>query len=482
MHLSIESNPELVVVLAKKERLRRLQQEWLRTYKPHPKQLEFHKSKAEIRGFIAANKTGKSVAGTIDLLWAIGKVHPYRPNYIGPAFARDCCQTFSVLHSTILPLYKEIVPRETCLLEGKTFEGKSRRWPGLRGGDWDKAYDKEERILHLADGSFVEFKSYDQYRKDPDTYEGPVRHYVRHDEEPPEGAFRANLARQMTTKVSITFTLTPLNYSQWLYYTICEQAAATDHVAMITAGVADNPFINPDVVRIMEQEITDPAERAARIYGHFTYQTGRIWKEYGDHNLIDENKIPPNWPRIVSIDPHPEKPTAVNWTAVDPFDKRLYVYREADLNGNVEQISTEIKKLSFAEPVKTWIMDPSSLAGAAIRGQGSLYDEFLKYIPQIMLGDNSKKERQRDAVRKLVTNDPANGPRLFVMRCCPRTHHQMINYSWAPPPRSGLDRDKPKVLKKNEDHCDNMLLTVSVAEIEFSGVQFSGFDIRIPAN
>ncbi len=482
MQLTAAKEPELFLRIAKEERLRRLKEEWLRYYEPLPKQLLFHKSQAQIRGFGGPNKGGKSVAGTMEILLTVGKVHPWRPNYTGPVYARDCCQNFSILSSTLLPLYRESVPRNPCILQGRTFEGNLRRWPGLRGGHWDKAFDKEERILYLADGSFIEFKSYDQYRKDPDSFEGPVRHIIRHDEEPPQGAFSANLARQMTVGTNILFTLTPIHPSQWLAFTLYEQAAATDKVEIIEADISENPFIDPDVVAMMESQITDPAEKMARLHGKPSYFSGRIWKEYGEHNLIDEQKIPPEWPRIVAIDPHPEKPTAVNWIAVDPYDKRMYIYREADIEGDVEKIATEIKKLSFGEPIKTWIMDPSSLAGAAIRGQGSLYDEFLKYIPTLTLGDNSKKEQQRDMIRQMVKNNPSTGPRLFVMRCCPRTHHQMLNYSWAPPPRTGLDRSKPRVYKKNDDHPDCVLLAVSVADVEIDGKRFDGFNVRMYAN
>jgi len=73
----VYAQPQISSHDARAERHRRLNEEFLRYYKPHAKQLALHQSQAPTRGYVGANKTGKSWAGTADILWTIGKVHPY---------------------------------------------------------------------------------------------------------------------------------------------------------------------------------------------------------------------------------------------------------------------------------------------------------------------------------------------------------------------------------------------------------------------
>lgn len=465
------------------EQNRQLKEEGIRFYQPYPKQVQFHSAQAPIRGFVAANKAGKSWAGTADLLWALGKVHPYRPNYVGPVWGRDCCVDFPTLRQTLLPIYQVMTPRYACKLPGKTFEGKDRYWPGLKGEQWGRAYSKEEKVLHLADGSLMEFKSYDS---DQESYGGPVRHVIRMDEEPPEFVFGENMARQMTTRTNLIFTVTLLNYSQWLYNLLIEKSQThPEEVFMVLADATDNPFVNPDVLKLMESAITDEAEREARLHGRPTYVTGRILKQYGQHNLIDYTPPPPKWPRIIGLDPHPDKPTEATWTALDENEMIPYVYREKTYaNMSVEEIANDIKLTSQGENIDRIVADPSTKQSAGIRGKEHgrpLVEMFQDHLPELELGNNHNKDEYRDLLNKLCKDRTGKGPRFFVMRSCPKTHAQLLGYSWRPPPKSREDRNKPQVLKKNEDKCDCIIHTLQVIDFDM-GVQWEGPETGVYGN
>ena len=82
-------------------------------------------------------------------------------------------------------------------------------------------------------------------------------------------------------------------------------------------------------------------------------------------------------------------------------------------------------------------------------------------------------------VRKAVKNGPS-GPRFKVMRNCPVTDFQMRNYSWKPPLASGESRGKPEVVKRNDDHCDNVRYRC-MAQLVNQGTNFRGFDIGVYA-
>ena len=458
------------------EYARMLEEEALRYYEPHPGQVDFHKSNAKLRGLFGGNQSGKTWAGCMEIAWTIGGIHPYRPNYLGTVTARDCCVSFSTIQSVLIPTYKRILPRGEAKLEGKTFEGRDRIWPGLKGGSWRKAYSDVDKKLELANGGFNEFKSYEQGRE---AFQGPPRHIIREDEEAKEMIHTENLARQFTTGINLIMTMTPLNYSQWCYANIYEAAAHTDDIDAFQMSSKDNPFADLEALKAMERDISDPIERAARLYGEFTYAQGRVWKEYGEHNLIDSFQPPRDWFRFVIIDPHPEKPTAVNWVCED-HEEKLYVYREGDYKGDVQQICNEIKIASAGEYIDMVLIDPSSRQSASIRGQGSLVDEFRKYFPGIIEANNNR-EIGWDVVRKRVRDYPGSGPKLFVTRNCPVTHFQMKNYSWKPPLVSGESRGKPDVVKRNDDHCDNIRYGCMARPIG-RRVQFEGFNIRTYAN
>jgi phage terminase large subunit-like protein len=331
-------------------------------------------------------------------------------------------------------------------------------------------------MLYFEDGSFIEFKSYEQGRE---AFQGPSRHIIRMDEEPPESIFGENIARQVTVGRNIIFTFTPLNYSQWLYNQIAEKSATDETVEMFTGHSRENPYAVGEVLDAMERDITDPAERAARLYGEFTFVTGRVYKEYGDHNYVEPFKIPDDWHKSVVIDPHPEKPTAVNWIAQQPFSGKLYVYRELDIEGDVEHICNTIAAACGGEWIKLWLIDPSSRQSARIRGKGRLIDEFSTYIPGLIEANNDR-ELGWEEVRKLIKNNPGSGPRLSVFKSCPVTDFQLRNYSWKPPLKSGESRGKLEVFKKNDDHCDNIRYRVmwqgnhQTANYSFSGIGVYG--------
>jgi hypothetical protein len=451
---------------------RRLQDEFLRFYEPHPKQLEFHQSQAAVRG----------LAGTVDMLWIIGKVHPYRPNYRGLVYARDCSPTFQVFRQVLLPMYKKMVPRYPCRLKGETFEGNPRQWPGLKGFDWDKAYDKVDKVLHFADGSYVEFKSWDQ---DTDAFAGPPRHIIREDEEARiESQHRENQARQLTLPVNMMLTFTPLNYSQWLYSEICEGAATSDNVSLTTMTVYDNPFINPETIKVLEASSFNEAEKAARLRGEFTYLTGRVWKTFGQHNWLDFRKLPDRFERILSIDPHRDKDDFANIFAYDNWAKTLYCIAELRVGGDIHRRIKAMRQFCQGEQIDAIIIDPSAKQGAESLNERTILDFYLDEFPSAILADNSRaaKDHGRAIIETMAAQKPDGSTRLYIMRNCTRTYHQFLNYSYKPPSRTGEDRNKPMIFKKDEDHCDCGIQTSQLLPMIDPDTQFKQFDVGLYAN
>lgn len=448
------------------------QNEGLIFYAPYPQQREFHSSLKPIRSLVGRNKGGKSYAHAVEMLLAVGQVHPYRPNKlktqsgtpIKQVFGRSCCVDYRTLRETLMPIYRCLTPRKECKLPGKTFEGKDRIWPGLKGGNWDNAYNQSNDVLMLANGSEIEFMSYVQKRE---AFAGPVRHIIGHDEEPPEWIFGENVARQSTVTADLLFTLTPIDFSPWLYNLLCEQAIANDKVHTVYVRENEGPPLDETTKEILEELVTDEAERGARLRGEWTVLSGRVLKEYGQHNFIDPPiQWPNDWPRYVAIDPHEEKATAVVWAIFDRYSRTVYIYRELIMNGDVAEICGEIKRKSAGEQIEDVIIDISARKSATLRGQGSIIDLFEKHIPNLIEGTNHDKELARNRMKRLVRKQLDDLPRYFVTRDCPRTHNQNMNYSYKPVPRSGEDRQKAQIYKKNEDLVDCELYILQQLEYE----------------
>lgn len=431
----------------------RVEHEHLRFYVPHAKQLEFHKSRAPVRAFFAGNQTGKSFSGVMDDLWTLGGVHPYRPNYRAPVRGRVCCVKFTVLRQVLLILFQRFAPRLPCRLEGTTFEGKPRMWPGLRGYNWKDAFDRVDMVLHLADGSSIEFKSYDQ---DLEAFSGAPLDFIHPDEEPPENVHRENQARQLTTGVDMRFTLTPLKYSQWLYNEIYQGSAESDDVFVVQASYEDNPHIDEKVVESIKDSDMDEAEKAARLYGALTYIKGRIWKTYGGHNFVDYQKLPDRYTRVLSIDPHRDKDDFANLVAWDSWRGNLYFYRELRASGDIHERIAKVRQLCVGENTDIMVIDPSAEQGVRSLSEKNILDFYMEAFPTLMKADNSRgaKDHARAVIERLAKKSPSGETNLYVMRNCPRTHHQFLNYSYKPPGRTGEDRKQPTIFKKNEDHCD----------------------------
>lgn len=451
-------------------------EEQFRLYRPHPTQLAFHKSRALQRGLFGGNQSGKSFAGCCEIAYTVGKCHPYRPNEIGPVFARECCVNFATIKGVLVKTYRKLLPRGRCDLGWTTYEGKPASWPGLKGGSWKTAWNEMDKTLSLEDGGFIEFRTYEQGRE---AMQGAQFHIIRHDEEPSESIYEENLARQITFKTNILFTLTPLNYSQWLYERIYQLSAKNEKIDAFMMSVYENPYANVEAIQAMEAACTDPAIRAARLHGEFTFLSGRVYKEYGDHNLVAPFNVPDHWEMTIVIDPHLTKPTYVNLFADDPDTGVTYCIAEGAFGGDVPQVCGQISLMVGKRHVNKWLIDPSANAEHKIYGKGKLINEFRKYIKYLVPANNNR-ELGWEAVRQAVRQVPGTvGPKFRIFSSCPGTDQQMRNYMWRAPLRSGEDRGKPEVFKRKDDWCDNIRYKMISVHGPSKDSAFTGFNIRM---
>ena len=141
----------------------------LYAYKPHDKQLIFHSAIEHHRLYIGGNRSGKTTGGVVEDCYWLMKRHPYRrlPLPEGPVRGRAVAVDFNYgVASILIPEFKRWLPPSFLI-----------------NGAWEDSYNKEFRLLTLANGSTLEFKSYDQ---DLEKFAGTSRHFTHYDEEPPQ--------------------------------------------------------------------------------------------------------------------------------------------------------------------------------------------------------------------------------------------------------------------------------------------------------
>lgn len=242
--------------------------------------LTFHRDRRLNRILIGANKSAKTIGGTVDVALQCAGRHPFRRRLRPPIAARAVCPE---LPGT---MDKPHVQRDTFR------EWVPEAW--LRGGSWDEAYAVGAHTLHFANGSFVEFLSWEQR---PVVHAGERRHLIWFDEEGPREVFQENLARLAKGLVlgEYLFTYVPVEGLTWieqeLYQPALEERLPNTGLHHVT--IFDNAHNLPE--GFIEQFIgslgTD-ADVLVRAHGAYGVREGRVFATFGkDHAVAGEMEV-----------------------------------------------------------------------------------------------------------------------------------------------------------------------------------------------
>lgn len=258
--------------------------------------LDFHRDPARDRILIGGNKSGKTVAGCVDVaLQCVGR-HPYRRHLRPPLAVRVVAPELPTTSERAHPqrdTFREWVPES---------------W--LRGGRWEDAWSDGGRTLHFAcvrcrgtgregrgrcalcggsgEGSFVEFYSSQQ---DPATHAGERRHLVWFDEEMPRAIFAENLAR-LARALQLgewIFTYVPVEGLAWiedeLYRPALESRLEGTGLHQVT--IWDNRHNLPEgFIERFVQGLGNEADVLVRAHGAYGVREGRVYATFGPEHAI----------------------------------------------------------------------------------------------------------------------------------------------------------------------------------------------------
>jgi phage terminase large subunit-like protein len=335
MSLSQAEESRLLTLLKQEERWRRGNKIW--TYFPdegpfrrelYKKHLQFFEAGATYRerGFIAANRVGKSEGGggyetTIHLTgqyphWWKGRRFA-RP--IRAVAAGDTAKTVrEIIQAKLLgPIHEMgigLIPAETI--------SKTTPKQGVPEAI-DTVY-----VKHVSGGlSKLVFKSYDQKRI---AFQGEEQDLVWLDEEPPLDIYTECLLRTMTTGGMVMLTFTPLiGMSETVLQFLPGgdiQERADGSKAVVMAGWDDVPHLDERTKAELLAAIP-PFQRDARSKGIPQLGAGAIYPVPESEFVVDDFEIPAHWPRAYALDVGWNR-TAGLWGAWNRDADCVYLYSE----------------------------------------------------------------------------------------------------------------------------------------------------------
>ena len=298
---------------------------------------------------LGGNRSGKTVIGAVETTLRLLGKHPYKQTHKGPIKVWACSQMLpgsSDKPHVQLEELKRWIPRDA-----------------LRGGSWEKAYSPGARTLHLADGSIVEFKSYDQGLL---SFESAKVHFVWFDEEPPDYAiFTSCLLRLLDFGGQWIMTMTPVLSLQgkgWVEGTLYENRHDPDvNYEFHQLFTTENVTLDQDEVNGIRGSLS-AEEAKVRLEGGFARIGGRVLSELRDDlHYVDPFLPPSSWRHFLIIDPGFKNATAALFAAADS-DGALFLYNEHYVKEQLPAYHVEVLDLmhrAHGSPEIDVLMDPS---------------------------------------------------------------------------------------------------------------------------
>lgn len=404
-------------------------------YRPHPKQLSFHQSTKHVTLYIGGNRSGKTVGGGVESVYRLTGKHPFKKVPSPPIRGRAVAVDFNYgVDMIMLPQIIQYMPPSYLI-----------------NGSWEDSYDKEHRLLTLSNGSYLEFRSYDQ---DLEKFAGTSRHFTWFDEEPPRHIYNECMARLIDTDGDAYLTMTPVDGISWVFDDIYTPGINGDpDILVIGIDMAENPYISPESAKRYLRTL-DPEERKAREKGEFVAMGGRVFKNFNVEKHVIPITVPPkNWEWFVSFDHGYNNPTAILWHAVSP-------------DGDI---------ITFAEHYQSEWTVPQHASAFHLRNSG------FERVPDIIVGDPAMAQRngatgtsifQEYADRGIYiapgNNDVASGINRMlqylyggkwkITENCVALIGEMKKLRWATYNSRKLqyEKNKQETIHKKDDHaCDS---------------------------
>lgn len=409
-------------------------------YQPHDKQRTFHSSPAKIRLYIGGNRSGKTTAAVAEGIYYLKGEHPYKRTFEPPVYGRSIGVDFvRGVKSILIPQYQRWLPPSL-----------------LKGGSWTRSYDSESRTLTLANGSTLEFMSYEQ---DTDKFAGVPRHFTHYDEEPPKHIFNECQARLIDYNGDAFFSMTPVEGMTWVFDELFDKGSRTDpnaRIFIVVADMTDNPFINEEGVHNFLAGL-DEDERKRRESGEFVSLGGLVFKSFKPESHVVSFEMPPReWEWYASLDHGWNNPTAWLWHAVSPNDEVITFWEEYGSERTVAEWAEVFheRNKAFGKVPEIIVGDPAIKQTSAITGT-SVLTEYGEHGVYIMPGINDVAIGINQMQDYLRVDQRTGRPFWRIADNCPHLIREMGRLRWATwaGRKAQYENNKQEKIHKKDDHA-----------------------------
>lgn len=413
------------------------------SYKPMPKQAEFHGHDAKYRFFGGGVGNGKSSAGCVEAL-ALSLEYP----------------------GTVGLISRRTRPELKATTQDVFFNGG--------GGDPDagdyegcpqeliKSFNKTEQKLTLINGSVIHFWPLDDPQKLSNMNLGWF--LIDQAEEVPEEMFQmleGRLRRRRSPRKGIIL-FNPGGHD-WIWRR-CVHLKLPGH-GLIHATTYDNPNLPPDYYKSLGG--WPESWRKRFVMGSFDVFTGQIWPEFDpDVHTINPIPVEPWWETLEGIDHGRRNPTAVIWACFVELHGHEYCfvvdehYEAGKLVGYHAKKILERREQAWGTPNYT-VIDASAAQQDPNTGR-SVIDEYWDYGIVVIPSDRHKIARINRVAQWLMLDPevphpltgetrPEGWPRIYFFRSCPHIIEHVPQYKWKPKSPT-KEEDGPEEALKKDDH------------------------------
>lgn len=306
--LSKEDKLKLLDLLDRKQELKREAKE---AFVPHEGQLEIIKDKHEKRILVCGNGFGKTALGVNEAKFAVDGFNPITKEY------------------TAVPA-NVVVVLDAPQKVADVWLPEMKKWMNLTEDMLFKDGKPYYSRVSFPNGSQLKFMFHLQEEL---AFESIESDFVVFDEPPPRSVWVALLrsGRKKGRPPRFLILGTPIA-QPWLreFYAEWAKGNYPDTIFFKMSTKMNEGNLSKGYIESFSAHLTE-RERATRIDGEFFNSDGLalagLWKR--DKHLILEEKLPINykqdWPHVIALDPHPNKPTYACMLAAAPDGKRYYV-------------------------------------------------------------------------------------------------------------------------------------------------------------
>lgn len=429
---------------------------------PNEAQLPVSQSEAKIRFFAGGNGSGKSTLLTNEHIWMAEGYNPILKKYTKvPA-------TIAVVVDSPIKI-KDVHLKEMA------------KWYNVDKLQLLKNGKPSVNEIVWPNGSRTIYYTHDQ---DPMVFESTEQDYILIDEPCPEHIFIAMSRGQRTKNANPkTFIVgTPIAQS-WLRTKIWDPWEKNENPDIECFRGSTEQNRKNLAVGFIESfsRLLTAEEKRVRLEGEFWDIGGlalaHLFKD--STHKIESFKISQDWPCIVAIDPHPQKPNIACCLAIDPRTGYKYVVRELESKTLARDFAIELIEMTRGLRVVDWVSD--SLGSADMTG-GEGFKSFIQILNECGLrvrattfeekDDGDWIERIREALAIPIESDNFGEtiPNLRVFSSCDKMIKDIKNVSWIKVKKTNDNRDKLDISNKDFLACLKYALAAA-SNIRPSGQQ-----------